>query len=81
MKLTNDEMLKLQQNLKVGKCPNCGYEGDKVIGLHTVNLISLKTEGTEIIETEKLNSLPAVLTSCPKCGYISLFDGTIKYFV
>lgn len=74
MKLTNDEMLKLQQNLTVGKCPNCGYEGNKGIGLHTVNLISLKTEGTEITETEKLNSLPAVLTSCPKCGYISLFD-------
>lgn len=32
MKLTNDEMLKLQQNLTVGKCPNCGYEGNKGIG-------------------------------------------------
>ena len=26
-RFTNEQLLKLQQNLKVGRCPNCGYEG------------------------------------------------------
>ena len=78
MKLTNDEMLKLQQNLTVGKCPNCGYEGQQTLITQEVNLVSLDKENEQSADFTKIYSLPAIIVQCPHCGQISFF---IKKFV
>ena len=41
MKLTQEQLLKIQQNLKVGKCPNCGCEEDKILSPDEIHLVSL----------------------------------------
>ena len=74
MKLTNDEMLKLQQNLTVGKCPNCGYEGQQTLITQEVNLVSLDKQNEQSADFTKIYSLPAIIVQCPHCGHISFFN-------
>ena len=74
MKLTQEQLLKIQQNLKVGKCPNCGCEEDKILSPDEIHLVSLNIDTLNTVGLEKLGSYPAIMTVCPKCGFISLFD-------
>lgn len=73
-KLTNEQLLKLQQNLKVGKCPNCGYEGNKDLSPEEMHLVSLDIDSKKTVGFESIASYPVVMTICPKCGFISLFS-------
>ncbi len=70
--LTNSELQKLQQTLKVGKCPNCGFTGEKALSPMDGAIISLKERG--FIDMVGMQSLNVVMTICPQCGFISLFS-------
>lgn len=71
-KLTDPELQKLQQNLKVGKCPNCGFAGDKVLSPMDGAILSLKERG--ILDMEGMQSINVITTTCPQCGFMSFFS-------
>ena len=60
MKLTQEQLLKIQQNLKVGKCPNCGCEEDKILSPDEIHLVSLDIDTLNTVGLEKLGSYPAI---------------------
>jgi hypothetical protein len=75
MKLTEEQKLKLQQNLKgKGICSNCGFDG----GIEPLNaqfqLQSPVINNRVIDLNSPVNSWPVIAVRCPKCGLISLFD-------
>lgn len=72
-KLTQEQLLKIQKNLKVGKCPNCGYEGDKDLSPQEFNLLTLDVDGLNTFDPNKTGSFPIIITVCPNCGFISSF--------
>lgn len=73
-KLTSEQLQKIQQNLKVGKCPNCGYAGDKDLIPEEMQLISLDIDSRKTVGLDSIGSYPVLVTCCPQCGYISLFS-------
>jgi predicted RNA-binding Zn-ribbon protein involved in translation (DUF1610 family) len=74
MKLTEEQLLKLQQNLKVGQCPNCGCKEEKILSPNEIHLVSLDIDAKNTVGLDNLGSYPVIMTACPKCGFISLFD-------
>lgn len=73
-KLTQEQLFKIQKNLKVGKCPNCGYEGDKDLFPEEFSLLILDTDSKNSFDPNKTKSMPVVITRCPECGFISTFS-------
>ena len=73
-RFTNEQLLKLQQNLKVGRCPNCGYEGNKDVCPEEMHLVSLDIDSRHTVGLESLGSYPVVMAVCPNFGFISLFS-------
>lgn len=73
-KLTDEQIQKIQQNLKVGKCPNCGYEGDKTLIPEEMSLVSLDANSKREVDINSIGSFPVLVTFCPQFGYISLFN-------
>lgn len=71
-KLTDAELQKLQQNLHVGKCPNCGFEGNKTLSPMDGAIISLKERG--YLDMEGMHTVNVIMTICPNCGFVSLFS-------
>ena len=71
-KLTDAEFQKLQQNLRVGKCPNCGFEGDKTLSPMDGVILSLKERG--YLDMKGVHTVNIVMTICPNCGFVSLFS-------
>lgn len=70
-KLQSSEFEKLQNNLRVGKCPNCGFDGDKSVLPDDGVILSLKESGQ--LDPNELKSFGVVLVTCPQCGFVSLF--------
>lgn len=73
-KLSPEEIQKIKGNLTIGKCPNCGYEGNKDLFPHEFNLLTLDTDKLNTFNPLNTGSLPVIVTNCPKCGYLSLFN-------
>lgn len=73
-KLTEEQLMKLRKNLRVGKCPNCGYEGNKDLSPREMHLVSLNVDPDKTVDFSAIGSLPVVMACCPNCGYISLFN-------
>ena len=75
MKLTEEQKLKLQQNLKGnGICSNCGFNGG-VEPLDAQFQLQSPLIKTGVIDLNApINSWPVIALRCPKCGLISLFD-------
>lgn len=73
MKLTEDQMILLREKLKVKYgCENCGSETGINIEPHEYQLISCSRDAVSINEPERIT--PIVVTSCPACGYVKLFN-------
>ena len=70
-KLTDAELQKLQQNLRVGKCPNCGFDGDKTLSPMDGAILSLKERG--YFDMEGMHTVNIVMTICPNCDFVSFF--------
>lgn len=51
MKLTEEQLLKLQQNLKVGQCPNCGCKEEKTLSPNEIHLVSLDIDAKKNCRT------------------------------
>lgn len=73
-KLTLEQIQQIQKNLKVGKCPNCGYEGNKDVMPQEMQLVSFDINSKRIVDFGEIGSYPVLVTCCPQCGYISLFS-------
>ena len=52
-KLTLEQIQQIQKNLKVGKCPNCGYEGNKDVMPQEMQLVSFNINSKRIVDFEK----------------------------
>ncbi len=70
-KLQSSEIEKLQNNLHVGKCPNCGFNGNKDLSPDDGAILSLKESG--YLDVNELKSFGVVMVTCPQCGFVSLF--------
>ena len=66
--------MKLQQKLKMGKCPNCGYTGNKHVSPNLYHLISIDVENNAGIIGGKTPYEPLLAAHCPECGYEMLFN-------
>ncbi len=75
MKLTEEQKLKLQLNLKGnGVCSNCGFK-DGIEPLDALFQLQSPLINTGTIDINApINSWPIIAVRCPKCGLISLFD-------
>lgn len=73
MKLTEEQKLKINENLKTSNCPNCGnkgylFEEDRPL----LNLPSFNIQnGT--LKLDEIEHIDAVAFTCASCGFISLF--------
>jgi len=67
---TEEQRETLKKGLRVGKCPNCGYEGCKNLSPQLFNLVSAETDAET---TGRMDLLPVVTVSCPRCGLLSFF--------
>lgn len=76
MKITALDAIKLKANdkFKVKECPNCGYSGDKILSDNVYNLPSFDIGTDGKIGLEHIDAMPAIMTTCPECGYISFFN-------
>ena len=73
MKFTEEQMTLLKKKLKVkAGCSNCGEVNGLNIDPHEYQLNSRKRDGLSISEPERFT--PVVVTSCPDCGYVKLFN-------
>ena len=74
MKLTNEEKLIIQQNLKgSGVCPNCKSTNGVDIFTSKFRLMSpLVSDGA--YNPMNVEAIPVIATSCVDCGFISLFN-------
>lgn len=57
-KLTLEQIQQIQKNLKVGKCPNCGYEGNKDVMPQEMQLVSFDINSKRIVDFEKNSLIP-----------------------
>lgn len=69
-KLTDEQIQKIQQNLKVGTCPNCGYEGDKTLIPEEMSLVSLDANSKREVDINSIGSFPAPPFPCPRLALI-----------
>ena len=74
MELSQEDLSKIQQKLRIGTCPNCGYNGDKELSTHVIHLTSYDVDQAQTFDLSTIKTLPAVMSTCPRCGYISLFN-------
>lgn len=72
-KISDEELQKLQQNLRVGKCPNCGFEGKKGLSPIDGAILSLKERGFFDMDGG-MQTTNVIMTICPECGYMSFFS-------
>lgn len=73
MKLTEEQKLKINENLKASNCPHCGnkgylFEEDKVL----LHLPSFNIDN-EVMKLNQIEHIDAVYFTCASCGFISLF--------
>lgn len=74
MKLTNEEKLIVEQNLKgSGICPNCKSTNGVDIFTAKFRLMSPLVINN-VIDPMKMDAIPVIATSCVDCGFISLFN-------
>lgn len=73
-KLSKEQLLKVQQNLKINDCPNCGHKGNKDVSPEEFSLLSLDIDSINSFDPNKMGSLPVIISCCPNCGVLSLFN-------
>ncbi len=72
MELTEEQLQKLLQKLKVGKCPNCGCQKEKIVTPDIYQLVSF--DFSQLVPGEKIPYQPLVAARCPQCAYTMLFN-------
>lgn len=70
--LSESELQKIQKNLHVGKCPNCGFDGEKILAPMDGAILSLVERG--VFDSNGMRAINVIFTTCPECGFISLFS-------
>ena len=72
-KITEQELQKLRQTLRIGKCPNCGFEGKKVLSPIDGAILSLKERGVFDMDGG-MQTTNVIMAICPECGFMSFFS-------
>jgi len=72
--LSEEQRSGLIRKLRVNACPNCGYTGTK-LGTDTIfNIPSATIDGKTVVIGGKVDYIPVIACSCPKCGFTSFFN-------
>lgn len=74
MKLSEDQMQKISENLKLNECcPNCGSTQMKARGVNIVDLVSYNGING-CVDTRNFTTIPGFTVTCLGCGLINMFD-------
>lgn len=75
MKLTQEQILKIQQKIFIAKaCPNCGCTDDKAVDPNGYELMSHNIQNGGIDIGADVNYQVLLTVRCPKCSFTSLFN-------
>lgn len=75
MKLTQEQISKIQQKLFIAKsCPNCGCTDDKSVDPNSFELIAHDVQGDSINFGGNMTYQPLLAVRCSRCSFTSLFN-------
>ena len=72
MRLNDEQIRLLTTKVKIGKCPNCGSEKDKLVSPDVYQLYSV--DYNDLRPGGKIPFMPLLAARCPDCAYTMLFN-------